>query len=86
MRQPEKHNSNIDEERSEWLKARERAAELANKLFQPGSGYGDPEARASDARFTEITAIGNLGLVCCCGGCWLGNHCQYRSGTTKIEG
>ena len=31
-------------------------------------------------------AIGNLGLVCCCDGCWFGNHCQYRGGTTKIEG
>ena len=33
MRQPEKHNCNIDEARSEWLKARELAAELAKQTF-----------------------------------------------------
>ena len=53
MRQSEKHNGTIDEARSEWLKARERAAELANKLFQPDSGYGDPEARASDEHLLQ---------------------------------
>jgi len=53
MRQPENHIGTIDEARSEWLKARERAAELANKLFQPGSGYGDPEARASDEHLLQ---------------------------------
>ncbi len=34
--------------RSKWPAASERAADLAAELFQPGSGYGDPDARAHD--------------------------------------
>jgi len=37
MRQPEKYDCNVDEARSKWFKAGELVAELANKLFQPGS-------------------------------------------------
>lgn len=34
--------------RLRWLAASERASNLAAELFQPGSGYGDPEARQQD--------------------------------------
>ena len=34
--------------RARWLEASEAASKLAAELFQPGSGYGDPEARAAD--------------------------------------
>ncbi len=34
--------------RSRWLKATEHTSRLAAELFQPGSGYGDPEARLTD--------------------------------------
>lgn len=34
--------------RSKWIEASERASQFAADLFQPGSGYGDPEARAQD--------------------------------------
>lgn len=31
-----------------WLAASERASKLSSELFQPGSGYGDPDARDAD--------------------------------------
>jgi len=34
--------------RANWLSASERASQLAAGLFQHGSGYGDPDARAAD--------------------------------------
>lgn len=34
--------------RSRWLSASEQASKLAAVLFQPGSGYGDPDARLAD--------------------------------------
>lgn len=34
--------------RSKWLEANERASKLADTLFQPVSGYGDPDARLAD--------------------------------------
>ena len=34
--------------RARWIEASERTSQLAAKLFQPGSGYGDPDARAAD--------------------------------------
>jgi hypothetical protein len=38
----------VAEARSRWLAASESASHLATKLFQPGSGYGDPDARRAD--------------------------------------
>ena len=38
----------IEASRASWLAASRRASELANELFQPGDGYGDPDARAQD--------------------------------------
>ena len=34
--------------RTRWLEASARASNLGCELFQPGSGYGDPEARMQD--------------------------------------
>lgn len=34
--------------RKQWLEASDYASQLASELFQPGSGYGDPDARAAD--------------------------------------
>jgi hypothetical protein len=40
--------NDVDVARKKWLDASERASQLASSLFQPGSGYGDPEARLQD--------------------------------------
>ena len=34
--------------RRRWLEASDYASQLASELFQPGGGYGDPDARAAD--------------------------------------
>ena len=34
--------------RERWLSASEQASKLASELFQPGGGYGDPNARLQD--------------------------------------
>ena len=34
--------------RSRWLVSSEQASKLSADLFQPGSGYGDPDARLAD--------------------------------------
>ncbi len=51
MRQPEKHNGNIDEARSEWLKVHERAEELANKLYRE---YNDIERRRIEFKMLDL--------------------------------
>lgn len=38
----------VEAARSRWLSANEQASSLAAELFQPGSGYGDSEARLQD--------------------------------------
>ncbi|WP_411705952.1 hypothetical protein [Edaphovirga cremea] len=38
----------IDEARAKWVSTSEAASKLAVELFQPGSGYGDPDARMQD--------------------------------------
>jgi hypothetical protein len=38
----------VEAARAKWLAASEAASKLAAELFQPGSGYGDPDARAAD--------------------------------------
>jgi len=35
----------VETARKKWLAASKAASQLANKLFQQGSGYGDPDAR-----------------------------------------
>ena len=48
MNQAKEANSNVETARVRWLQASERASHLAAELFQPGSGYGDPDAKAAD--------------------------------------
>lgn len=43
----------VIEARSRWLSASDRASTLANELFQPGSGYGDPDALFADQHRLE---------------------------------
>ncbi len=43
-----KKNDTVAEARSRWLAASENASHLTAKLFQPGSGYGDPDASRAD--------------------------------------
>jgi hypothetical protein len=38
----------VDEARGKWVSTSEAASKLAAELFQPGSGYGDPDARMQD--------------------------------------
>lgn len=38
----------VDEARARWIAASRRASELSAELFQPGSGYGHPDALAAD--------------------------------------
>ena len=47
MQSKEIHDT-VEQARSRWLDASERASQLAANLFQPGTGYGDPDARAAD--------------------------------------
>jgi len=48
MTESKELNNGAEEARVRWLEASERASQLAVNLFQPGSGYGDPDAKASD--------------------------------------
>ncbi len=48
MTRPQLSNSDVEAVRARWLSASESASRLAAELFQLGSGYGDPEARAAD--------------------------------------
>ena len=48
MTQPLLGSTDVEAARARWLVASERASQLAGELFQPGSGYGDPDARAAD--------------------------------------
>lgn len=38
----------VDKARASWEAASEEASKLSATLFQPGSGYGDPDARKDD--------------------------------------
>jgi hypothetical protein len=48
MTKPQESMRDVAAARARWLAASENASQLASELFQPGSGYGDPEARAAD--------------------------------------
>ena len=38
----------VEAARTRWLSASGQASTIAAELFQPGTGYGDPEARLQD--------------------------------------
>ena len=44
----EEFRDEVEASRASWLAASRSASELASELFQPGSGYGDPDARSQD--------------------------------------
>ena len=48
MIQTHETSSGVEAARARWMRASEAASKLAAELFQPGSGYGDPDARAAD--------------------------------------
>lgn len=48
MSRIQKTNSEVEAARARWLEAGEAASKLSAELFQPGSGYGDPDACAAD--------------------------------------
>ncbi|MCF6157728.1 MAG: hypothetical protein E3K32_03955 [wastewater metagenome] len=50
-------NSGVEAARARWLEASHAASKLAAELFQPGSGYGDPDARASDEHRLESARL-----------------------------
>lgn len=41
-------NSDIKQAYDDWQLASKKSSDLARKLFQPGSGYGDPGAEMQD--------------------------------------
>ena len=41
-------STSVEAARQRWLTASDHASGLAAELFQPGSGYGDPDARLQD--------------------------------------
>jgi len=48
MSQVQGSSGDVEAARARWLEASEAASKLAAELFQPGSRYGDPNARAAD--------------------------------------
>jgi hypothetical protein len=48
MAKPHVTSNDVEAARARWSSASERASQVAEELFQPGSGYGDPDARATD--------------------------------------
>lgn len=38
----------VEAARDRWLEASEKASSLALEMYQPGSGYGDPQAEVGD--------------------------------------
>ena len=44
----EENTNEVEQARIRWLHASDSASQIASELFQPGSGYGDPEARNQD--------------------------------------
>ena len=48
MSRTQESDVDVEMARKRWLDASEAASKLAAELFQPGSGYGDPDARRAD--------------------------------------
>lgn len=44
----------VEAARGRWLAASEKASSLALQMYQPGSGYGNPEAEAGDKYRVEV--------------------------------
>lgn len=50
-------STGVEAARARWLDASRAASRLAADLFQPGSGYGDPDARAADEHRLESARL-----------------------------
>lgn len=50
-------NAGVEAARGRWLEASRVATQLANELFQPSCGYGDPDARAADEHRLESARL-----------------------------
>lgn len=50
-------NGGVEGARERWLAASQAASKLAAELFQPGSGYGDPDARTADEHRLESVRL-----------------------------
>lgn len=48
MSRNQRTSSDVEVAHARWLEASEAVSRIADELFQPGSGYGDPDARAAD--------------------------------------
>lgn len=53
----EPQTSDVEFARLRWLDASDAASRLAAELFQPGDGYGDPNARAADEHRLESARL-----------------------------
>lgn len=42
------NKNDVDAARARWQVAAERVSQLASQMFQPGSGYGEPQAQLED--------------------------------------
>lgn len=43
--------------RARWLESSQAASNLAEGLFHPGDGYGDPDARAADQHLLDSARL-----------------------------
>jgi len=50
---PDAEGASVAEARARWLAASEDASRVAGELFQPGSGYGCPDAKEADIHRLE---------------------------------
>lgn len=57
MSRNQESSMDVEAARAKWLAASEVALKLSAELFQPGSGYGDPEARAQDEHRLESARL-----------------------------
>jgi hypothetical protein len=71
-------DSAVSVARSRWLDANERASSLEAELFQPGSGYGDLDARIADMhRLVKKSEVSR---------CWLAaTRVVFGDGTVRFE-
>ena len=61
---PEPHfATTVEKARCSWLAASDQASTLAAELFQPGSGYGCPEAEAQDRHRLETARSVGRGVA-----------------------
>ena len=50
-------SSGTEAARARWIEASQTVSNLTAELFQPGSGYGDPDARAADQHRLESARL-----------------------------